>query len=214
MVSKAMQEGVARLQSQGAVIEEVDLGFRASDIDTYALGLFSTSMGHFCLSEADKKPELLTHYFKSVIDQYARSTSNKKLSEAEVLMETLHKKIQNSVFLKGFSSIIMPTMATPYFAADMGKNEEGLMVTINGQKRSAKKWDNAFTWHWNLLGQHPVINLPIGVTPENIPLGMQLIGNTYEDLTIFQVAFNYAKASTQFYENEGMSQKIKKFSKL
>lgn len=192
-IKNAMEESVERLRSLGAIVEEVDLGFRISDFDIYARGLLSTSMGYLCLSEPLKYPDLITSYMKNLVDKYSQQTSNKHIAEAEDWTKSKHYQIQEKVFLQGFQAIIMPTMCTPYVTADMGTTPENTVVTINGEKYPADTWGYILTWPWNMLGQYPVMNVPNGKTPENVPLGMQIISNTYKDDIAFQIAFEWSK---------------------
>ena len=203
-VKKAMQQAIKNLEALGAIVEEVDLGFRARDFETYARGLFSTSIGHFCFNEAEKNAHLITPYMKVLVNNYAKTGSSQHISTAEDWIEFQSTQIQKKVFLKGFKAIIMPTMCTPYVVADMGSTPENTIVTINDKPHSAETWIYAFTWPWNMLGQYPVINVPIDLTPENIPIGMQIIGNTYDDLVIFQVASNWSKVAPAFYQSNGV----------
>ena len=53
-----------------------------------------------------------------------------------------------------------------------------------------------------LLGRYPVVNVPNGITKENIPLGMQIIANTYDDLTAFQLAHAYSKVDPGFFSKK------------
>ncbi len=203
-VKKAMRQAIKNLEALGAIVEEVDLGFRAHDFETYARGIFSTSLGHFCFNEAEKNINLITPYMKTLVNNYAKTGSSQHISTAEDWIEFQSAKIQQKVFLKGFKAIIMPTMCTPYIVADMGSTPENTIVTINDKPHLAATWVYAFTWPWNMLGQYPVINVPVDVTPENIPIGMQIIGNTYDDLAIFQVASNWSKVAPAFYQSNGV----------
>jgi len=58
------------------------------------------------------------------------------------------------------------------------------------------------TWMWNLLGRNPVVNVPIGLTTENIPLGMQIISNTFDDLAAFQLASAWSTVGPDFYKTQ------------
>lgn len=53
-----------------------------------------------------------------------------------------------------------------------------------------------------------VINIPIDITEENIPIGMQIIANTYEDIVAFQIASAYQKIGHQFYSNNNFTIKL------
>jgi amidase len=106
--------------------------------------------------------------------------------------------VQEKVFTKGFNAIVMPTMLTPYVKADWFSSSETATVTINN-KQVQSRMGFFTTWMWNLLGRYPVVNVPTGMTKENIPLGMQIIANTFDDLTAFQLANAYARSAPAFY---------------
>jgi amidase len=195
-VKEAMKNAVALLRELGVDVVEMDLGFRAKDFDIYALGIFSTSMGAYTFKLTEKHPELITPYIAYFIERYSKRVSPYAILEAEDYIFCHHKEIQKRVFSQGFKAIIMPTLCTPYITAEMGSTVENTIVTINGKPYSGATWDYAFTWPWNMLGHYPVLNVPVGHTPENIPMGMQIISNTYEDLDAFQVAYQWSKAKT------------------
>ena len=72
-------------------------------------------------------------------------------------------------------------------------------MTVNG-KDVESRMGFFTTWMWNLLGRNPVVNVPNGVTPDNIPLGMQIISNTFDDLLAFQLAGAWSQAAPGFYK--------------
>ena len=187
-VSKAMAQAVETLRSLGAIVEQVNLGFSVDDLETFTLGLFSTAMGPMCFNEPEKHPDLITPYMASLVKSYAHEASPQHLLKADEWIHFHHKQVQEKVFNKGYKAIIMPTLCTPYIVADLGNTPDNSMIFINGKPYSATKWVYFYTWPWNMLGQYPVLNVPIGITPERIPLGMQIISNTYDDLTAFQIA--------------------------
>jgi amidase len=52
---------------------------------------------------------------------------------------------------------------------------------------AAQKAFTPFTALVNMTGQ-PAISVPIGWTPEGLPVGMQLIGRPYDEFTLIQLA--------------------------
>lgn len=199
-VKNSMSDVVARLSALGAEVKEVDLGFRASDFSTYALGIFSTSLGAFCFEEPKKHREKITRYIENCLDKYETKLSPQHLVNAEEWMDEKHAQIQEKVFANNFDAIIMPTMCSPYLKADMGTHPENTVITINGKQHSAENWDYSFTWPWNMLGYYPVVNVPVGITPEQIPLGMQIIADVRQDLKAFQVAAAWSKVGPRFFQ--------------
>ncbi len=95
----------------------------------------------------------------------------------------------------------MPTLLTPYVAADWFSSPENATVTING-KQVESHMGFFTTWMWNLLGRHPVVNVPNGITHDGIPLGMQIISNTFDDLTAFQLASAWSGAAPELYKTK------------
>ena len=42
----------------------------------------------------------------------------------------------------------------------------------------------------------------MGIAPNNIPMGMQVVGNTFDDLAAFRVASGYSRAGLRLYSGE------------
>ncbi len=198
-VKESMEKTVATLRSLGVTVTEVDLGFRAADFEIYALGIFSTSIGPFCFNGPSQNPSLITPYMMHLLQNYKDKISPQHIANAEDWIQLHNEEIQRKVFLSGFDAIIMPTMCSPYVKADMGTTPENTVITINGKSYSAATWNYSFTWPWNMLGHYPVVNVPIDVTKENIPVGMQIIGNIQDDLSAFRIASAWSQSSSAFF---------------
>jgi amidase len=199
-VSRSMNEAIEKLKSLGCEVEVVDLGFRHADFDTMIAGLMSTEMGLLAVI-ASEAPEALTPYVRDFLEKYGDKMGPKYAVAAEELLLQYNRQVQEKVFMRGFQAIAMPTMLTPYVAADWFSSPENATVTING-KEVESRMGFFTTWMWNLLGRHPVVNVPNGMTADNLPLGMQIIGNTFDDLTAFQLASAWEGVSPQFYKTQ------------
>ena len=95
------------------------------------------------------------------------------------------------------AGMLMPTLATPFLLAEHGLKPEEDRVRINGKQVPGLTF--AMTWVWNLLNRYPVVNAPIGIGPNQVPLGMQIVGNTFDDLSAFQLAAAYARTAAPLY---------------
>lgn len=196
-VINAMEHAVTILKANNVEVVEVDLGFRADHFETYARGIFATSIGPYCFDGPISHPELITPNMARLTNKYKNATPH-DLTNIEDLRTLLNKRVQTTVFAnphQTFHVIIMPTLCSPYIDADMGTTDQNNSLMINGKLHSADTWNYAFTWHWNILYNYPVVNVPIGKTREDIPIGMQIIGNTLRDLDAFQVAAAWSKMS-------------------
>jgi amidase len=180
-------------------VDEVDIGFKYEDFDIWARGLLSTEMGMLIVEAAQHK-EFLTQYVANFVEKHGGKLGPEQAAEAAELTTLFHRKLQDMVYGQGYQALLMPTMLTPYFYADHGMTPEKNHLMINGKVE--KSWNFATTWVWNMLNRYPVMNVPIGIAPNSIPLGMQIIGNTFDDLAAFQVAAAYAEAAAPLYSGD------------
>ena len=199
-VTNSLKEVVARLGDLGCEVVELDLGFRHDDFEIMLCGLMSTEMGMLSVL-ASGDMESLTPYVRDFIDTYGDKSGPQFAYAAVELLMRYHHRVQAKVFQDGFKAIVMPTMLTPYVKADWFSSRETATVKING-KSVESRMGFFFTWMWNLMGRYPVINVPAGITNENIPLGVQIIGDTFDDLTAFQLAGAYASVTTSLFKEK------------
>lgn len=199
-ISQSIGEAIEKLKSLGCEVEIMDLGFRHADLEIMLAGLMSTEMGLLAVI-ASENTEALTPYVRDFLERYGDKMGPKYAVEAAELLVRYNSMVQEKVFTKGFRAIVMPTMLTPYVPADWFSTPEKEYVTVNG-KQVHTNMGFFSTWMWNLLGRHPVLNVPNGMTEDGIPLGMQIISNTYEDLTAFQLANAWSQMAPEFYKTQ------------
>jgi Asp-tRNA(Asn)/Glu-tRNA(Gln) amidotransferase A subunit family amidase len=110
------------------------------------------------------------------------------LKMAEVQREMVYINI--SRLLKDFDVIITPTVACPAF--EIGKSGIYDMETlksdiiINGKRSSLLGW-LSFTYPFNISG-HPAASIPCGWSNDGLPIGMQVVGKRFDELTLLQVS--------------------------
>ena len=90
-------------------------------------------------------------------------------------------------FLARFDLLLTPTVAVPPFAADAKPPRE-----INGERVSVLGW-MPFTYPFNLTGQ-PAASVPAGWTAENLPVGVQIVGQRHADATVLAACAAYEAA--------------------
>ena len=93
------------------------------------------------------------------------------------------EKIYNTInqIFKNYDVLITPTTAIPAF--ELGKI---FPPVINGKNVSPTGW-MPFTFPFNMTGQ-PAATIPCGWSSEGLPIGMQIIGKRFNDLTVLQVS--------------------------
>ncbi len=198
-VRSAMDQAQEKFRKLGVTVEAVDLGFNAQDMSAFIAGLFSTSMGGLA-TEAMKAPEKLAAYTRFMLESLNGKTGPEALVAADALLDRYHNAVQKQVFGKGFDAIVMPTLATPLVPAAHGLEPAKDTVSIDGKNVHGLGF--AFTWPWNLLGRYPVVAAPAGMGPESMPIGLQIITNTFDDLKAFQLAAAYAGVAQPLFTGD------------
>ena len=93
--------------------------------------------------------------------------------------------------LEDYNVLICPTTALPAVKHDHDASDPNF--TIDGAKVPASiGW--YMTMPFNLVSQCPVIAVPSGFAASGIPTGMQIVGKTFDDLSVFRAAAAYEKA--------------------
>ena len=82
---------------------------------------------------------------------------------------------------KHYDILITPTTAIPAF--DLGIP---FPTKINGKGVSPSAWQ-AFTFPINLIG-NPAASIPCGWSSDGLPIGMQIVGRRFDELTVLQVS--------------------------
>ena len=194
----AMDTIVAALEKAGAQverIEEPDIDAQSS-MPIYFKGLMSTSM-YAIFDGLDKHRDLFSSYVKN-LEIYAGKLTPQDQVNAEMGLGELHRDVQKKVFEKGCIALIMPTLATPHFPADLEATPDKA-AQVNGKTYSSTYL--ILTPIWNLASRYPVVSMPVELSDKNVPVGVQIVGNTYDDLNAFRVAYSLSKVIPPLYQD-------------
>jgi amidase len=87
---------------------------------------------------------------------------------------------------ESFDAVICPIMPTPAFPHDHSVELEARRIMIDGQEYS---YSDQMAWPGiaNLTGL-PATAIPLGLSPEGLPIGAQIIGPWLEDRTALKLA--------------------------
>jgi Asp-tRNA(Asn)/Glu-tRNA(Gln) amidotransferase A subunit family amidase len=105
--------------------------------------------------------------------------STENIKSAEFHRELIYNNICKH--FKEYDILITPTLACPAFRLGISDAEE-----INGKKVGPGAW-MLYTFPFNMSG-HPVASIPCGWSSDGLPIGMQIIGNRFDELTVLQVS--------------------------
>ena len=163
---------------------------------TYFKGLMSTSM-YAIFDGLDQHRDMFSSYVRN-LETYAGKLTPQDQVDAEKMLGKLHRDVQQKVFEKGCIALVMPTLATPYFPADLEATPDKA-AQVRGKTYSSTNL--MLTPIWNLASRYPVVDMPVELSDKNVPVGVQIVGNTYDDLNAFRVAYALSQVIPPLYQD-------------
>ncbi|MFX0072276.1 MAG: amidase [Candidatus Hermodarchaeota archaeon] len=175
-VEKSFMNSIQKFESYGWTIEESKIKLRKPD---YVLNLlFSSFLAYDLKSDLKEWRDKLDPNLVRVVDAgytYSGQDIMKAMDLRKALYEQCYKHFND------FDILLTPTNATPAFNSDIFSP-----LKIGGKKSFLTGWF-AHAYPFNLTG-HPAASIPCGFSSEGLPIGMQIIGKRYDDLTVLQVS--------------------------
>jgi aspartyl-tRNA(Asn)/glutamyl-tRNA(Gln) amidotransferase subunit A len=91
------------------------------------------------------------------------------------------------VFFEKYDLLLTPVLAVPPFPVGVYSPRE-----INGQEVSGIAW-MPFTYPFNVTGQ-PAASVPCGFTEDGLPIGLQIIGRKYDEITVLKASAAFERS--------------------
>lgn len=189
-VRKNTLKAVALFRSLGAEVEKVSLGW-TSDIETNAMHWYNAmDFGRQTLWRKKTHGHLMTDYALKTAEAIEKATGiddvHKAWAEAHRMYQTLGPVLETHNFL------ICPTLNLPAVHADHDPWDPDFQ--INGVKADGE-YGWVMTHQFNMLHNCPVMAVPSGFAASGVPTGIQIVGRTFDDATVFKAALAYEKAA-------------------
>jgi aspartyl-tRNA(Asn)/glutamyl-tRNA(Gln) amidotransferase subunit A len=200
-VTEKVRSGIARLEEMGCEIEELSLPHTEYAIASYYLICTAEASSNLArydgvrygLRVADDT--LQGMYRQTRMAGFGSEVKRRILLGTYALSAGYYdayylkaQKVRTLIledFQKAFEKVdVLVTPTTPTTAFEIGKNtDDPLAMYLN----------DIFTTTCNLAGL-PGLSIPCGSTSDNLPVGMQLIGNHFEESNILRVAHHFEQA--------------------
>ena len=198
-IDQALDQVVLALKKAGAEVKVInsDWTIRGGKLAIFVNGLLSTEMYELIDIAADKQDLLCRNvkpFFKNI-----KAYNPMSLIKATALGGETHADVQKNVFGDGCIALIMPTLATPFVSAAFQADKDNGAV-INGKTIYSN--DILLTPVWNLLNRYPVVDMPVMLSSKRVPIGVQIVGNTFDDLAAFRVAAGLSKVIPQMFTGD------------
>ncbi len=197
-VRKNTETALQVFRDLGATVEEVDLGW-TPEVTTTAMNHLSHIFGAFIETYYDRHAYAMTSYAKAFAES-ARNHSNRayfaSLEGAAAMYSTFGPMMQNH------NLFICPTLAVPAVPADWDQSKDKLEV--NGKQLDPWFW--LMTYPFNTLSRCPVLAVPSGRASNGVPTGIQIVGQTYRDISVIRAGLAYDNAMPRFNTPEARPQ--------
>ena len=88
--------------------------------------------------------------------------------------------------------LVAPTVMTAKMLADMDIDDTAKQV-INGKRMEGDSMLGMLSHIFSLLNTYPVVNVSVALSSTNVSFGVQVMGNTFDDLATFSVDTQLSK---------------------
>ncbi len=175
------------LREAGAIVEEVDLGWDRAQIKRAADIHFGVIFGPYVGQELAKHRDEMTAYAIRFAEEAQRVTKDEFLQGLE-LEAAIYARLGE--VLERYRVLICPTIAAAGLEAGRDYLDHGPLV--NGKVQ--EHWlDVLMTVPFNVCSRCPVMSVPSGRATNGVPTGMQIVGRTYDDVSVFRAAAAYER---------------------
>lgn len=186
-VAANTRAAVEVFRALGATVEEVDLGWTMAAYDAWMVhweAMFAAACG-----------DLLPRWGYEM-DPFARGVLERGLTHSavrDIRTQYVRTEMYNALgpILEDHDVLLCPTIAAKALKADHDNADPDFR--INGKPVDPYvQW--ALTYPFNLLSQCPVASVPTGFSSVGVPTGLQIVGRTYDDLTVMTAAAAFEAA--------------------
>lgn len=170
------------LREAGAIVEEVDLLVSRELVHRVASVHFSLIFAASVDHEIEKHGDLMTDYALAFpVETKADGGGAGVLDEFEILAHICEPV---SMVLEQYDALICPTIASRALVA--GESFVGKTVVVDGVELP-RYFDTMMTAPFNVMSRCPVLSVPSGHDVNGVPTGVQIVGRSYDDETVFRV---------------------------
>jgi amidase len=186
-VAKNTEAALDAFRELGAVVEPVELGWTEACL-TAAMNHLGHIFGAFIGQYLSRHRHELTDYAR-VFAEFAQTTTAADflgaMEHAGLMYESL------GAVLEKYRLLICPTLALPAVPAEHDPTNPDFH--INGVRVDAMLgW--CMTYPFNTMSRCPVMAVPSGQAASGVPTGIQIVGRTYDDVSVFRAAAAFERA--------------------
>ena len=193
-VQKNTRAALDAFRELGCTVEEVDVGWDLSALDAWT----TLWEGAFWALAGDLYPRWqyeMDPFVRGILERGAQHDAARYYRSHQVrgrMYQTL------APILDTYNVLLCPTTAAPGIPADHDVARTDFR--INGKPLTTSNCPGDIYVQWqlcypfNLIAECPAATVPSGFAAAGVPTGMQIVGRTYDDLSVFRAAADYERA--------------------
>jgi aspartyl-tRNA(Asn)/glutamyl-tRNA(Gln) amidotransferase subunit A len=166
----------------GAAVEEVELALSMDDLREAARAHFATIFGSLIAQMLPKHRDVMTSYAIDFAEDAARP--NVGYYRALEIESEVYAALAD--VLEDHRILITPVFGVPALKASAADYDLEVM------------YRHGMTLPFNMCSRCPVLVVPCGRSRDGVPLGIQIVGRTYDDVSVFSAAAAFAAARPWF----------------
>ncbi|WP_283136289.1 amidase [Rhizohabitans arisaemae] len=171
------------LADAGVIVREVELSWTRAELSRAAWAHYATVFGPVVAQAEAAAPDLLNPYTREFLRQCRTGPAGTTYVEGLHFEARIHAELAE--LFRTHDALLLPTTAVPAFLA--GDEYTDTVVTVDGVELGYYA-EAAITVPFNMAGRCPVLSVPSGFASTGVPTGLQIVGRTYDDATVFALA--------------------------
>ena len=179
-VRTAVAEVADALRGAGALVEEVDVVVERSLLrtasDAHYAAIFAAAIEQTIEGREDQVNPYTTDWIRSL-------DGAPGFLEGLVAEGVIGERL--GAVLETYDALLCPAMAVP--ALDAGVDYSQVPFLVDGSRHDPMH-DLCLTEVFNAASRCPVVCVPAGRDPAGVPIGVQVVGRTYDDTTALRIA--------------------------
>lgn len=165
------EQAVKRFSKMGAEVEEAHPGF--DNPEPHLVTLFGADL-LAALSQLGPVDEIKDKLDPLMAVAMPLVSELKATDYAQAMLAIQELRVKMGMFLRSYDLLLTPTLAGPPPPVELADPLGSL------------GW-MPFTYPFNFTGQ-PVASVPAGWTEDGLPVGLQIVGRPYDEVTVFRAA--------------------------
>jgi aspartyl-tRNA(Asn)/glutamyl-tRNA(Gln) amidotransferase subunit A len=160
------------LADAGAVVEEIELPWRREDVSLAVGSHFANMFARTVEDATEGRRDLLSPYVLEFLESMEKVRERMNFFDGVRIEARLQRQLAEA--MAPFDAMVCPTTRVP-------------AIPAKPEFDSRESLDVALTSPFNINNRCPVLAVPSGHAASGIPTGVQIVGQTYDDATVFRV---------------------------